>query len=378
MGDVDTSEADGVVVTGAEVGALTPELWDKILTKRQVVFARTSPEQKLTIVEHCQDRGELVAVTGDGVNDSPALKKADLGCAMGITGSDVSRDAAVVVLMDDNFASIVVGIREGRIIFDNLKKCIAYTLSSNSAELAPFVFFALAGIPLALSVVLILAIDLGTDMVPSISLAYEKPESDIMQRPPRDPLHDRLVTIRLAVYSYVWLGTVQAISGYVAYLWVFDNEGVDLSEFSAFDFFNNDPDGPFPKNCNPDVADPPDCFSEDEQIDLLRQVQSSFYIAVVLVRMGCLISCKTRKLSLFVHGLWDNKVLLVGLLLEVIISVAIVYVPGITTVFGTESADWRPWIVGACFHVVILVGEEIRKWYIRSFPHSGLTRYLYW
>jgi sodium/potassium-transporting ATPase subunit alpha len=114
------------------------------------LFFSTSPEQKLQIVEHCQKRGEIVAVTGDGVNDSPALKKADLGCAMGITGSDVSKEAADIVLLDDNFASIVSGVEEGRIIFDNLKKSICYTLSSNSAELVPFLLFVILQMPLAL------------------------------------------------------------------------------------------------------------------------------------------------------------------------------------------------------------------------------------
>eukprot|EP01115_Flamella_aegyptia_P001611 TRINITY_DN1266_c0_g1_i2.p1 TRINITY_DN1266_c0_g1~~TRINITY_DN1266_c0_g1_i2.p1 ORF type:complete len:907 (-),score=328.67 TRINITY_DN1266_c0_g1_i2:612-3332(-) len=169
---VDKNRAVAIVVKGSELDSLAESDWDYILSKRQIVFARTSPEQKLMIVEQCQKRGEIVAVTGDGVNDSPALKKADLGCAMGITGSDVSKEAADIILLDDNFASIVNGIEEGRIIFDNLKKSIAYTLSSNSAELAPFVLFVLAQMPLALSAVLILCIDLGTDMIPAISLAY--------------------------------------------------------------------------------------------------------------------------------------------------------------------------------------------------------------
>jgi sodium/potassium-transporting ATPase subunit alpha len=171
--EVDHRRAPAVVVKGSDIDDLMEADWDRILSKRQVVFARTSPEQKLMIVENCQARGEIVAVTGDGVNDSPALKKADLGCAMGICGSDVSKEAADVVLLDDNFASIVHGIEEGRIIFDNLKKSICYTLSSNSAELLPFIAFVVLQMPLALSAVLILCIDLGTDMVPAISLAND-------------------------------------------------------------------------------------------------------------------------------------------------------------------------------------------------------------
>jgi len=169
------------------------ELDAVIYYHNEIVFARTSPQQKLIIVEACQRRGEIVAVTGDGVNDSPALKRADIGVAMGISGSDVSKQAADMILLDDNFASIVVGIEEGRIIFDNLKKSIAYTLTSNLPEIMPFLCFVMFDIPLALGTIAILCIDIGTDMLPAISLAYEKAESDIMSRMPRDPFEDRLV-----------------------------------------------------------------------------------------------------------------------------------------------------------------------------------------
>lgn len=175
-------------------------------------FARTSPEQKYIIVSACQQAGYIVAVTGDGVNDSPAMKKADIGIAMGIEGTDVAKDASDMILLDDNFASIVIGIMEGRLIFDNLKKSIAYTLSSNIPEILPFLLFIVTMIPLPLSTVLILAIDLGTDMVPAISMAYETAEADLMLRKPRDARTDRLVTGRLISYSYFQIGVVQAIA----------------------------------------------------------------------------------------------------------------------------------------------------------------------
>merc|ERR1719270_3030695 len=165
--------------------------------RRYCVFARTSPRQKLLIVQACQNRGGIVAVTGDGVNDSPALKKADIGVAMGITGTEVAKDAADMILLDDNFASIVNGVEEGRIIFDNLKKSIAYTLSSNIPEIAPFLFHQTVGIPLPLTTVMILLVDLGTDLAPAISLAHEDSELDIMERSPRDPAVNKLVNERL-------------------------------------------------------------------------------------------------------------------------------------------------------------------------------------
>lgn len=174
---------------------------DKVERYPYMCFARTSPEQKYIIVSACQQAGYIVAVTGDGVNDSPAMKKADIGIAMGIEGTDVAKDASDMILLDDNFASIVIGIREGRLIFDNLKKSIAYTLSSNIPEILPFLLFIVTMIPLPLSTVLILAIDLGTDMIPAISMAYETMEADLMLRKPRDSRVDRLVTGRLISYS---------------------------------------------------------------------------------------------------------------------------------------------------------------------------------
>ena len=171
------------------------------ISKPEVVFARTTPSQKLLIVDACQRAGHVVAVTGDGVNDSPAIKKADIGIAMG-SGSDVAKNAADMLLLDDNFSSIVNGVEEGRLIFDNLKKSIAYTLSSNIPEISPFIFFIVFQVPLPLSTVLILCIDLGTDMVPAISFAYENPELDIMDRVPRNSKLDHLVNTKLISFAY--------------------------------------------------------------------------------------------------------------------------------------------------------------------------------
>merc|ERR1712073_198205 len=189
--DVNPRDARACVVHGGEIKEMSEKQIDEILMYHtEIVFARTSPQQKLIIVEGCQRMGAIVAVTGDGVNDSPALKKADIGVAMGIAGSDVSKQAADMILLDDNFASIVTGVEEGRLIFDNLKKSIAYTLTSNIPEISPFLLFILADVPLPLGTVTILCIDLGTDMVPAISMAYEKAESDIMKRQPRTPFTD--------------------------------------------------------------------------------------------------------------------------------------------------------------------------------------------
>jgi len=218
--------APAIVIPGSKFDAGDPkEKWDDFLSHEQIVFARTSPQQKLLIVKNFQERGEIVAVTGDGVNDAPALSKADIGIAMGIMGTEVSKEAADMILLDDNFASIVKGVEEGRLIFDNLKKSIAYTLSSNIPEIAPFLSFITVDIPLPLSTVLILCIDLGTDMVPAISMAWETAEADIMKRKPRDQKVDRLVTKKLICFAYLQIGIIQAMAGFYSYLVVLSDYG---------------------------------------------------------------------------------------------------------------------------------------------------------
>ncbi|KAI8105250.1 hypothetical protein M9435_000418 [Picochlorum sp. BPE23] len=201
--------------------------WDWALDHEQIVFARVSPAHKLLIVENCQRRGENVAVTGDGVNDAPALKKANTGIAMGISGKDVSKEAADMILMDDNFASIVNGVEEGRVIFDNLKKSIAYTLASKFPEQIPFLLFVVLSFPPAISTILILSIDLGCDMLPAISLAYEPKEADIMDRPPRNPDVERLVSRRLISFSYFQIGLIQTSAGFLAFMSVFNDYGYE-------------------------------------------------------------------------------------------------------------------------------------------------------
>ncbi|XP_019328121.1 PREDICTED: sodium/potassium-transporting ATPase subunit alpha-2 [Aptenodytes forsteri] len=192
VSQVNPREAKACVVHGSDLKDMTSEQLDEILKNHtEIVFARTSPQQKLIIVEGCQRQGAIVAVTGDGVNDSPALKKADIGIAMGIAGSDVSKQAADMILLDDNFASLV-----------------AYTLTSNIPEITPFLLFIIANIPLPLGTVTILCIDLGTDMVPAISL-YEAAESDIMKRQPRNPRTDKLVNERLISMAYGQIGEGQ-------------------------------------------------------------------------------------------------------------------------------------------------------------------------
>merc|ERR1740131_245064 len=234
--EVDPRQAKAAVVHGVELRDMTQDQLDDILRHHtEIVFARTSPQQKLIIVEGCQRLGAIVAVTGDGVNDSPALKKADIGVAMGIAGSDVSKESADMILKDDNFASIVNGVEEGRIIFDNLKKSIAYTLSSNIPEIAPFLLYQVAGLPLPLPTVMILLVDLGTDLAPAISMAHEGAESDIMLKSPREQNRDKLVTWNLVSFSYLQIGVLQALAGFYAYFVVLWNYGISPGDTIGMD-----------------------------------------------------------------------------------------------------------------------------------------------
>jgi Ca2+-transporting ATPase len=196
------------IVTGAEVEELNDfEL--QALLNQEVLFARMAPEHKLRLVSAFQARGDVVAVTGDGVNDTPALRKADVGIVMGICGTDVAKEAADVILTDDNFGAIASAIAEGRAIYDNLRKFITYIFSSNVPELMPFVLTPLIGVPLALTVSQILAIDVGTDLFPALALGAEKPEPNAMQHPPRRR-DQRLIDAGLLRRSFLWLGMIEA------------------------------------------------------------------------------------------------------------------------------------------------------------------------
>ena len=201
-----------VVIPGYALPALAEADWDTILRKEEVVFARTSPQQKLEIVEHYQRLGHIVAVTGDGTNDAPALKRAQVGIAMGsASASDVAREVADMVLLRDDFASIIVAIEAGRTVFDNIKKAIAYTLAHLVPELAPIFALLVCDVPLMLPALTILVVDLLTEQMPAVSLVYEQPEASVMARPPRDLATEHLLDLPLCVYSYGIIGVAEAL-----------------------------------------------------------------------------------------------------------------------------------------------------------------------
>merc|ERR1712131_156726 len=296
--DVNPREAKAAVIHGGEIKDMSEKQIDEILMYHsEIVFARTSPQQKLIIVEGCQRMGAIVAVTGDGVNDSPALKKADIGVAMGIAGSDVSKQAADMILLDDNFASIVTGVEEGRLLFDNLKKSIAYTLTSNIPEITPFLVFMCFSIPLPLGTVTILCIDLGTDLLPAISLAYEQAENDIMKRNPRNKFTDKLVNERLISMAYGQIGMIQALAGFVCYCVIMMQNGFLPGDLLGLRVWWDD------KN-NQNLED---SYGQEWSYSQRKIVEftchTMFFTAIVIVQWADVLICKTRRLSIFQQGM---------------------------------------------------------------------------
>merc|ERR1711950_50608 len=360
--DVNPREANAAVVHGGELKDMDDSTIEEILKyHNEIVFARTSPQQKLIIVEGCQRMGAIVAVTGDGVNDSPALKKADIGVAMGIAGSDVSKQAADMILLDDNFASIVTGVEEGRLIFDNLKKSIAYTLTSNIPEISPFLLCILADVTLPLGTVTLLCIDLGTDMVPAISMAYEQAESDIMKRQPRNPFTDTLVNERLISMAYGQIGMIQASAGFFVYFVILAENG----------FWPGKLFGIRRSWDSPAVNDLEDSYGQEwtyaDRKILEYTCHTAFFVSIVIVQWADLIICKTRKLSVFQQGM-KNHFMNFGLVFETVLACILSYTPGMDKGLRMYPLKFNWWLPAIPFSILIWIYDETRKYLLRTLP----------
>ncbi|XP_067009295.2 sodium/potassium-transporting ATPase subunit alpha-like [Anabrus simplex] len=370
--EVDHSEVNVMVMEGSKLRDLAEWELDQIITDHsEIVFARTSPTQKLNIVESFQRLGAIVAVTGDGVNDSPALKKADIGVAMGITGSDVAKQAADMILLDDNFASIVTGVEEGRLIFDNLKKSIAYTLTSNTPEMTPFLVCILADIPLPLGIIAILCINIGTDLWPAISLAYEPAESDIMERKPRNPKRDKLVNSRLISMAYGQIGVIQACAGFFVYFYVMAQNGWLPDRLIGI---RKDWESKV-------VNDLEDSFGQEWTYEAREYLEytchTAFFVAIVETQWADLIICKTRRLSIIHQGM-TNWPLNFGLVFETALAIIVVYTPGMYSVLHTVPLKFEWWLPGLPFAVIIIVYDETRRFLLRRYPGGCVERETYY
>uniref|UniRef100_A0A7N8YGV5 Sodium/potassium-transporting ATPase subunit alpha n=1 Tax=Mastacembelus armatus TaxID=205130 RepID=A0A7N8YGV5_9TELE len=362
LSQVNPRDAKACVVHGSDLKEMSSEYLDDLLRNHtEIVFARTSPQQKLIIVEGCQRQGAIVAVTGDGVNDSPALKKADIGVAMGIAGSDVSKQAADMILLDDNFASIVTGVEEGRLIFDNLKKSIAYTLTSNIPEISPFLLFIIASVPLPLGTVTILCIDLGTDMVPAISLAYESAESDIMKRQPRNPKSDNLVNERLISMAYGQIGMIQALGGFFTYFVILAENGF-LPQTLVGIRINWD---------DREVNDLEDYYGQQWTYEQRKIIEftchTAFFASIVVVQWADLIICKTRRNSLFQQGM-KNRILIFGLFVETALAAFLSYCPGMDVALRMYPLKILWWFCAIPYSLLIFIYDEVRKLILRRCP----------
>ncbi|XP_048866746.1 sodium/potassium-transporting ATPase subunit alpha-1-like [Brienomyrus brachyistius] len=372
VSEVNPREAKACVVHGAELKSMTPLQLDDILQYHtEIVFARTSPQQKLIIVEGCQRQGAIVAVTGDGVNDSPALKKADIGVAMGIAGSDVSKQAADMILMDDNFASIVTGVEEGRLIFDNLKKSIAYTLTSNIPEITPFLMFVVANVPLALGTVTILCIDLGTDMIPAISLAYEDSESDIMKRHPRNAKTDKLVNERLISMAYGQIGMIQAVAGFFTYCVILGENGFlpDLLLGLRVNWEDRT------------INDLEDSYGQQWTYDQRKIVEhtchTAFFTCIVQCQWAVLIICKTRKNSILKQGM-RNRILNFGIFEETSLAAFLSYCPGMDVALRMYPLKICWWFCALPYSFFIFFYDEIRRYILRRSPGGWVENETYY
>lgn len=373
VADVNPRDAKACVIHGMDLRDMSPSQIDDILLNHtEIVFARTSPQQKLIIVEGCQRQGAIVAVTGDGVNDSPALKKADIGVAMGIAGSEVSKQAADMILLDDNFASIVTGVEEGRIIFDNLKKSIAYTLTSNIPEISPFLVFILFNIPLPLGTITILCIDLGTDMVPAISLAYEEAESDIMKRKPRNPVKDKLVNERLISMAYGQIGMIQACAGFFVYFVIMAENGFWPSRLLGL---RKEWDSRA-------INDLSDSYGQEWTYQQRKRLEytchTAFFVSIVVVQWADLMICKTRKNSIFQQGMWNHH-LTFGLFFETTLAAFLSYCPGLENGLRMMPLRFTWWLPALPFSAAIFTFDEVRKYLLRnSEPGSWIERETYY
>jgi sodium/potassium-transporting ATPase subunit alpha len=367
--DLDDTLINAIVVTGKELDTFTADDWTRVLSKQEIVFSRTSPEHKLKIVEQLQAMGHVVAVTGDGVNDAPALKKADIGVAMGISGSDVARAAGDIVIMDDDFSSIVLGIKEGRVLFDNLKKATAYTITHLWPEVIPVLINIAFDVPLAMNSLNVLTIDCGTELAPAISLAYEYPEDDVMKHPPRDNKRDRLASWKLLSYAYTQAGIIETLTAFLGFLLVFKKNNVPLSNLPFSSSY-------WTSTSNDYVLSNGKILTAAEQVIIIQQATALYWFLVVACQIGHLFFVRTRTQPILKHGLFRNMVANYGVLVEITLLIIFIFVPGVDSVlqynYNVPVGIWLTFLVG--WAALGILNEGV-KYTIRNKKSEFIAKY---
>jgi len=328
------------VVTGTELDAMTEHQLDDLLgSGSEVVFARSSPEAKLRIADALRAMGQVVAMTGDGVNDAPALRRADIGVAMGRSGTDVAREAATMILTDDNFATIAAAVESGRRIYDNVRKFICYIFTHAVPEVAPFLVFALAGgaIPLPLTVMQILGIDLGTDTLPALALSREPAEPGLMDRPPR-PRTQGVISRRMLARAWGFLGLISAALIMTGFFLTLRHGG-----------------------WHPGAATGPGSPLNHAY----RQATTVAWLGIVACQIGTTFAVRTDHASLRSVGVFSNRFLLAAIGIALAFAAALIYIPALNSIFGTAPLTPAQLATVAPFPVIVWGADELRRLLLR-------------
>jgi magnesium-transporting ATPase (P-type) len=335
------------IIDGTDLDNLSDTALDALLSGREeLVFSRAAPEAKLRIADALQHEGNIVAMTGDGVNDAPALRHADIGVAMGLGGTEVAREAATVVLTDDNFATVVAGVEEGRRVYDNVRKFVLYIFAHAVPEVVPFLIFALSGglIPLPLTVLSILAIDLGTETLPALALGREPAEPGLMDRPPRRQ-NQNVIDRSMLLRAWGLMGLLSAALTMGLFLLVLHNAGW--------------------------TPGAPTSVGSPLHHAYLQATTASF-AAIVACQIGTAFAARTTHSSLRSIGMTSNPLLLGGIAFELVFAAAVIYLPALQTVFGTAALPW--WVLALLVPMPLLVwgiDEAYRAWRRHTPPSSS-------
>jgi sodium/potassium-transporting ATPase subunit alpha len=373
--------SSAIVLDGLDLASLDEGEWDTLTQYDEIVFARTTPEQKLRIVKNLQARGEVVGMTGDGVNDAPSLKAADIGIAMG-SGSDIAIEAADMVLLD-SFSAIVEAVKYGRVVFDNLKKTICYLLPAGSfSEFWPVMTNVLFGLPQILSSFLMIIICCFTDCAAAVAIAYEKPEADVLLLPPRNPRKDHLVNWKLILQAYGFIGVLETAASFAMSYWYARRQGVPFN--SQWFGFGSIPDG----------------MSSDQYTSILNTSSSIYFVNLVVMydipqsqtllnpanknsrQWFVLMALRTRRLSFLQHPplfrkATQNLYLFPAIILSLLVAIFFLYVPKFQEKLSTAIVPVAHWFLPMAFGLAILLLDEGRKYVARKYP-KGIVAKIAW